>query len=208
MTAVKPKVFIVDDDPSVRDALKVFVEWAGYTVESCDSAKAFLENYTPKQSGCLLLDNLMPDMSGLELQRALQEQNISIPIIFLTAHGKVPASVKALKGGAIDFLEKPFDDKVLLKRIEEAIALDLKYRAEESMRAPIMTRYVQLTSREQEVMNLIVNGHPNKVIAKMLGVSSRTIEVHRAHIMKKMEATSLSELIGMAVKCGLFETTG
>jgi len=208
MTAVKPKVFIVDDDPSVRDALKVFVEWVGYTVESCDSAKAFLENYTPKQSGCLLLDNLMPDMSGLELQRALQEQNISIPIIFLTAHGKVPASVKALKGGAIDFLEKPFDDKVLLKRIEEAIALDLKYRAEEFMRAPIMTRYVQLTSREQEVMNLIVNGHPNKVIAKMLGVSSRTIEVHRAHIMKKMEATSLSELIGMAVKCGLFETTG
>lgn len=202
---VKPRVFIVDDDASVRDALKVFIEWAGYRVECFDSAGSFLDSYTPEQPGCLLLDNLMPEMSGLELQTVLRERNISLPIIFLTAHGKVPTSVKALKRGAIDFLEKPFDDKVLLKRIAEAIALDLKNREKEKRRAPIMARYLQLTPREQEVMKLIVNGHPNKTVGQMLGVSSRTVEVHRAHIMKKMQATSLSELIAMAVKCGLFD---
>jgi two-component system response regulator FixJ len=203
---VKPRVFIVDDDASVRDALKVFIEWAGYMVECYDSAEAFLDDYTPEQSGCLLLDNLMPEMSGLELQKVLRERNISLPVIFLTAHGKVPTSVKALKSGAIDFLEKPFDDKILLKRIREAIELDLKAREQENRRAPIVAQYVQLTPREQEVMKLIVSGHPNKTVGQILGVSSRTVEVHRAHIMKKMGATSLSELIAMAVKCGLFDS--
>lgn len=203
---VKPKVFVVDDDAAVRDALHLFIEWAGYTVESYNCAEAFLGAYSPEQPGCLLLDNLMPDMSGLELQTTLQERNISIPIIFLTAHGKVPTSVKALQRGAVDFLEKPFDDKVMLQRIEEAIAQDLKRRGENEKRSPVVERYVLLTPREQEVMKLVVNGHPNKAIAKILRVSSRTIEVHRAHIMKKMAATNLPELIGMAALCGLFDT--
>lgn len=201
----KGTVFIVDDDHSVRDALRVLVEWAGYRVKSYASAQAFLEQYMPDQPGCLLLDNIMPDMTGLELQGALAERESTLPIIFLTAHGQVPTSVKALKSGAIDFLEKPFDDKILLARIEEAIAQDLKSREIHDSRAPVVSRYSNLTPREQEVMKLIVSGHPNKAIGKMLGVSSRTVEVHRAHIMKKMQADSLSELIAMAVKCGLFD---
>jgi FixJ family two-component response regulator len=181
----------------VRDSLTLLIESTGQTVRSFASAEAFLNNYNPEQAGCLLLDVRMPSMSGLELQSELLRREISIPIIFLSGHAGIPDSAKAFRAGAVDFLEKPFDNDILLERIEEAIKKDIASREQLHEHREIQSRLNHLTVREQEVLSLIVKGHSNKEMARMLDISNRTIEAHRASIMEKMHANSLAELMVM-----------
>jgi two-component system, LuxR family, response regulator FixJ len=197
----EPTVFLVDDDPTVRDALGLFLESAGMAVKPYASAQDFLAEYRTEWPGCVVLDIRMPGMTGLELQDFLKARNIKIPIIFLTGHGDVPMSVKAFKAGAVDFIEKPFNDHVLLARIREAIEQDSQTRTNQTRIDEVRRRYVQLTPREKEVMRLVACGHSNKKIARQLDISHRTIDVHRARLMEKMQAHSLSELVNMAAIC-------
>ena len=195
---LQPTVFLIDDDPAIRDLLTLFLVRAGLTVESYASARLFLEAYNPDQPGCLVLDVSMPDMSGLELQEALSAKQIHIPIIFITGHGDIPMSVRAIKAGAVDFLEKPFKKEILLARVREALIEDAKTRQGDAEKATIRTRFARLTPREQEVMALVITGKSNKEIAKQLAISHRTVETHRARIMEKMATKSLPELITLA----------
>jgi RNA polymerase sigma factor (sigma-70 family) len=195
---LQPKVFLIDDDPAIRDLLTLFLARAGLTVESYASARLFLEAYNPDQPGCLVLDVSMPDMSGLELQEALSAKQIHIPIIFITGHGDIPMSVRAIKAGAVDFLEKPFKKEILLARVREALKEDAKTRQDDAEKASIRMRFARLTPREQEVMTLVIAGKSNKEIAKQLAISHRTVETHRARIMEKMATKSLPELITLA----------
>jgi two-component system response regulator FixJ len=197
----EPTVFLVDDDPTVRDALGLFLESTGMAVKPYASAQDFLEEYRTEWPGCVVLDIRMPGMTGLELQDFLKVRNIKIPIIFLTGHGDVPMSVKAFKAGAVDFIEKPFNDHVLLARIREAIEQDSQTRTNQARIDEVRRRYVHLTPREKEVMRLVVCGHSNKEIARQLDISHRTIDVHRARLMEKMLAHSLPELVNMAAIC-------
>lgn len=200
-------VFLVDDDEAVRDALNLALRAAGYAVETFASAEAYLENCDPGRPGCLVLDVNMPGMSGLELQQALAKRDIHTPIIFLTAHGDIPMSVQAVKAGAVDFLPKPFRSRELVERVREAIALDAASRHEKARSAFIRARYERLTPREREVMAVIAGGRSSKEAARELGVSHRTIEIHRARVMGKMEVDSLPELVAQALSCGLIELT-
>jgi len=188
-------VYLVDDEFSVRDSLTLLIESTGQAVRSFASAEAFLNNYDPEQKGCLLLDVRMPTMSGLELQGELLRREISIPIIFISGHAGIPDSAKAFRAGAVDFLEKPFDNEMLLARIEEAIKKDIASKEQLTEQREIQNRLDHLTAREKEVLSLIVRGHSNKEMAKMLDISNRTIEAHRASIMEKMHANSLAELM-------------
>lgn len=206
MTINKPRtplVHLVDDEFAVRDSLTILLESLGQSVRSYESAEDFLENYDPNQSGCLLLDVRMPSMSGLELQEELLKRNITLPIIFISGHADIPDSAKAFRAGAVDFLEKPFNNEILLKRIEEAIEKDITSREQLSEKQKILDRFNHLTAREKEVLTLIVTSHSNKEAAKILDISNRTIDVHRAHIMEKMQAESLAELMVMAIQCEL-----
>ncbi len=197
-------MYVVDDDAAVRSALELLLESVGHNVKSYASADAFLEAYKRQQPGCLVLDVKMPDMTGLELQETLVERLIRIPIIFITGHGDVPMSVKALKGGAEDFFEKPFDDQAFLDRVSEALAKDVELRRQEAEVEDIGLAYGQLTPREQQVMALVIEGKSSREIADALNLSPRTIEVHRARVMEKMGAGSLSELVAMAIACGVY----
>ncbi|MDD1643201.1 MAG: response regulator [Methylococcaceae bacterium] len=188
-------VYLVDDEFSVRDSLTLLIESTGQAVRSFASAEAFLNNYDPEQMGCLLLDVRMPTMSGLELQGELLRREISIPIIFISGHAGIPDSAKAFRAGAVDFLEKPFDNEMLLARIDEAIKKDIASKEQLIEYREIKNRLDHLTAREKEVLSLIVRGHSNKEMAKMLDISNRTIEAHRASIMEKMHANSLAELM-------------
>jgi FixJ family two-component response regulator len=188
-------VYLVDDEFSVRDSLTLLIESTGQAVRSFASAEAFLNNYDPEQMGCLLLDVRMPNMSGLELQGELLRREISIPIIFISGHAGIPDSAKAFRAGAVDFLEKPFDNEMLLARIDEAIKKDIASKEQLIEYREIKNRLDHLTAREKEVLSLIVRGHSNKEMAKMLDISNRTIEAHRASIMEKMHANSLAELM-------------
>jgi FixJ family two-component response regulator len=172
-------------------------------VETFESANAFIQSYYPGRSGCLLLDVRMPGMSGLELQEYLKVNQIAIPVIIITGHGDVPMAVRAMKAGAVDFIEKPFNDELLLESIRHAMAVDAKQRDMQSQRAEIATRLARLTPREHEVMLMVTNGKANKEIATGLGVSSKTVEAHRARVMEKMEADSLAELVRMAISANL-----
>ncbi len=201
--SVQPTVFLVDDDKAYRQSLRFLLESAGLTVADFPSAPAFLKAYNAAQPGCLVLDVRMPTMSGLELQEYLVEHRVNLPIIFITGHGDVPMSVKAIKGGAVDFIEKPFDDVLLIDRINEAFAKDSENRNVQNKIFDFKSRLLKLTSREQEVMALIIAGRSNKQIATQLDVSHRTVEVHRARIMDKMKAESIAELITMAVTYGV-----
>ncbi|PWB47719.1 MAG: DNA-binding response regulator [Nitrosomonadales bacterium] len=192
-----PTVFIVDDDAGMRSALYRLVRSAGMRAESFASALEFLAVYHSGCPGCLLLDVQMPRMGGLELQRRLKLERIDIPIIFLTAYGNVPAAVGAMKLGALDFLEKPFDNEELLDRLRQAIQMDAAARLKRRRHSQISQRLAQLTPREHEIMDMLVAGKPNKAIAGLLGLSVRTVETHRANIMDKMRAGSLSELVRM-----------
>ena len=197
MRANKPEalVYLVDDEYAVRDSLALLIESSGMTVRSFASALEFLDNYDPLQPGCLLLDVRMPAMSGLELQVELARREIVVPIIFISGHAGIPDSAKAFRAGAVDFLEKPFDNELLLQRIAEAIKKDLADREQRSEYRKIQNLLDYLTAREQEVLALIVSGHSNKAVAKILDISNRTVEAHRANIMEKTQVNSLAELM-------------
>jgi len=192
-------VFVVDDDQAIRNSLKWLIESVGMKVEAFESADAFIESYYPGRSGCLLLDVRMPGMSGLDLQEYFVSEGIRIPVIIITGHGDVPMAVRAMKAGAVDFIEKPFNDEVLLDSIRNALALEAEQRMEQAQRAEIAARLAHLTPRELEVMEMVTNGKSNKEIASSLGVSSKTVEAHRARVMEKMEAESLADLVKMAI---------
>jgi len=192
-------VFVVDDDQAMRNSLKWLIESVGLTVKTYASADEFINDYYPGRAGCLLLDVRMPGMSGLELQEQFVEQQIKIPIIIITGHGDVPMAVRAMKAGAVDFIEKPFNDELLLESIRNALIKDVDQRNVQSVRADIATRLAHLTPREHEVMEMVTSGRANKDIAKTLGVSSKTMEAHRARVMEKMQASSLAELVKMAI---------
>jgi len=205
---VSPQVFLVDDDDAYRRSLRFLLESAGFPVRDYDSAEAFLRDYRPEMPGCLVLDLRMPGLSGIELQERLRHDGVELPIIFITGHGDVPVSVQAMKSGALDFLEKPFDDAQLVERIREAFEIDARRRAQRSERDRIAERLARLTRREREVLSLLVQGLSNKEVAERLEVSHRTVEVHRARIMHKMEAGSLAELVQAAVRYGLDQAQG
>ncbi|MEW8012952.1 MAG: response regulator transcription factor [Candidatus Thiodiazotropha sp.] len=198
-----PTVFVVDDDQAMRNSLKWLIESVSMQVETFESADAFIKSYYPGRSGCLLLDVRMPGMSGLELQEYLRANQIAIPVIIITGHGDVPMAVRAMKSGAVDFIEKPFNDELLLESIRYALALDVKQRDMQKQRAEIATRLARLTPREHEVMVMVTNGKANKEIASSLGVSAKTVEAHRARVMEKMQANSLAELVRMAISANL-----
>jgi two-component system response regulator FixJ len=192
-------VFVVDDDQAMRNSLKWLIESVGLTVRTYAAADEFIKDYYPGRAGCLLLDVRMPGMSGLELQEQFIEQQIKIPIIIITGHGDVPMAVRAMKAGAVDFIEKPFNDELLLESIRNALIRDVDQRTAQSTRADIATCLAHLTPREHEVMEMVTSGRSNKDIAKTLGVSSKTVEAHRARVMEKMQASSLAELVKMAI---------
>jgi two-component system response regulator FixJ len=194
---LEPLVYLVDDEYAVRDSLALLIESTGQTVKSFASAEAFLTHYNPEQPGCLLLDVRMPSMSGLELQDELLRREISIPIIFISGHAGIPDSAKAFRAGAVDFLEKPFDNEILLKRIEEALNKDITSREQLNEHREIQKHLAHLTVREKEVLSLVFRGYSNKETARILDISNRTVEAHRASIMEKMQANSLAELMVM-----------
>ena len=191
----RPTVFIVDDDPAVREGLSRLVRSAGYPVECFETAAAFLETWRDGRPGCLVTDIRMPGMSGLELQERMRAQGSSIPTIVLTGFGDVPGAVRALKGGALDFLQKPFEPDVLLVRIAEAFKEDARVRKASAKAAEVRSRLTRLTPREREVMAHVIDGKANKVIALELGISERTVELHRGRVMRKVGARSVAQLI-------------
>ncbi|GMQ75866.1 MAG: oxygen response regulator transcription factor FixJ [Gammaproteobacteria bacterium] len=192
-------VFVVDDDQAVRESLALLVQSVGLEAETFASAGDFLDAYRPDRHGCLITDIRMPGMSGLELQERLSADGHHIPIIVLTGFGDVPTAVRALKGGAVDFVEKPFNPQSLLDLVQQAIIRDAEIREQAARAAALAERMALLTPREQEVMELVVTGKANKVIAIDLSISERTVELHRGRIMKKMQARSLAELMRMVL---------
>lgn len=196
-------VFIVDDDDAVRSALRLLIRSVGLQAISFASADEFLASYDARQPGCLVLDVRMPGMSGLELQQELNKRGATIPVIFITGHGDVPMAVEAMQHGAADFLQKPFGDQDLLDRVRKALANDAEARASMAVLAVTRQRLESLTPRETEVMRLVTRGKANKVIGAELGVSQRTVEIHRAHVMEKMQARSLAELVRMVMDAGI-----
>ncbi|MCB1887818.1 MAG: response regulator transcription factor [Rhodocyclaceae bacterium] len=188
-------VYIVDDDEALRDSLAWLLDSAGYATESFDSAEAFLETYSESMAGCLLLDVRMPGMSGLELYERLRELHATLPVVFITGHGDVPMAVAALKRGAADFIEKPFNDEAMLRLVEQCLTNEREHRSRRRQDAEVARRLDQLTQREREVLELIIVGKLNKQIADTLGISIKTVEVHRARVMEKMGVASLAELV-------------
>ena len=197
-----PVVFIVDDDEAVRSSLRLLLKSVGLVPAALGSAGEFLDNYDPAQPGCLVLDVRMPEMSGLELQEKLNLQGAVIPVIFITGHGDVPMAVEAMQAGAFDFLQKPFRDQDLIDRIQRALERDRTNRAGLNERSLIRERLDSLTPREREVLALVTSGKPNKIMAADLGVSQRTVEIHRAHVMEKMGASSFAQLVRMIMNHG------
>ena len=196
----EPTVFIVDDDDAVRDSLRMLVKSLNVRAETFASATEFLGKFDMERPGCLVLDIRMPGMSGLELQKRLHEQGAVLPIIFITGHGDVPMAVEAMQNGAVDFIQKPFRDQELLDRINEAMEQDSTNRQGLLQKHDIAARMETLTQREHEVMDLVAAGRANKVIAGDLGVSQRTVEIHRARVMEKMQARSLADLVRMVMQ--------
>ena len=198
---MKLPIFLVDDDAAVRDALCLYLEATGFAVRTFDSAETFLGEIDEMGRGVLVLDQRMTGMSGLELQSELKVRGVEMPTIFITGHGDVPMSVRAMKEGATDFLEKPFRNSDLLASIEQVLAQDAVKMENYLYQAGVREKYDSLTPREKEVMEHIVRGLPNKSVAQMLGVSMRTIEAHRGRVMEKMDARSLPDLVRMADSC-------
>jgi two-component system, LuxR family, response regulator FixJ len=200
-------VFVVDDDAAVRQGLRFMLRAAGYSVEAFRSARAFLESYDPRQGGCLLLDVQMPQMTGPELQQQLNIRGWRIPVIFITGHGSVSLAIAAMRAGAFDFIEKPLREEALLESIERALHWNDQAYEERLERAAVQARADLLSPREREVFELVAAGEPNKVIARRLGISFRTVELHRAHIFEKLQARNLSDLIRMGIIMNLTPRT-
>jgi FixJ family two-component response regulator len=196
----KPIVFVVDDDSSVREALDSLIRSIGLNVQLFGTTEEFLRAKRPDAPGCLVLDIRLPGLSGLDFQREMAKSNIYLPVIFITGHGDVPMSVRAMKAGAIEFLAKPFRDQDLLDAIHTGIELDRSRRQTSATVAKLRNHFASLTSREREIMHRVVSGRPNKQIAAELKLSEFTVKVHRAHVMRKMKAKSLADLVRMADK--------
>ena len=194
-----PTVFVVDDDEGVRNSLRFLLKSVGLATRALSSAGEFLDTYKPSQAGCLVLDVRMPGMSGLELQQQLNLRGAVIPVIFITGHGDIPMAVEAMQQGAFDFLQKPFRDQDLIDRIQRALERDARNRTALDQHARIRERLDSLTPREREVLALMTRGKPNKIMAAELGVSQRTVEIHRARVMEKSGASSLAQLVRMVM---------
>jgi FixJ family two-component response regulator len=206
MSTKQSLVFIIDDDPSVRESIESLLRSVGHTVRSFASTREFMLYERPNVPGCLILDIRLPGRSGLEFQRELVESDIRLPIVFITGHGDVPMSVTAMKAGAIEFLTKPFRDQDLLDAVHRGLELDRDRRAEAAMLAELWQRFDSLTPREREVMALVAAGRLNKQIAAELDLSEITVKVHRAQVMRKMEAKSLPDLVRFADRLALDTT--
>ena len=202
MPRPEPTVFVVDDDRAMRDSLSWLLDSVGLRVRSYATAAEFLADHDPAQPGCLVLDVRMPGMSGLDLQAELARRGVELPTIVITGHAEVSMAVRAVKAGALDFIEKPFSDQLLLDRVRQALEIDLEVREVRRRREDALRRLATLTAREREVLNLVVAGKANKEIASELGVSPKTVEVHRAHVMSKMCVDSLAELIRITLLAG------
>lgn len=195
-------VHVIDDDVAVRQSMAFLLSTAGYAVRVHESATAFLKSLPGADSGCIVTDVRMPGMDGLELQSRLKAMNVALPVIVITGHGDIGLAVQAMKAGAVDFIEKPFDDDILLAAIRSALARSLHNVEREAQVAEIGRRLSSLSDRERDVLEGLVAGKPNKIIAHGLGISARTVEVYRANVMTKMRADSLSELVRMAILAG------
>ena len=197
-------VHVVDDDEAVRDSVAFLLRSAQIEVEVYESAVAFLGK-AASATGCVVTDVRMPEMSGIDLMRRLKELGITLPVIVMTGHGDVPLAVEAMKAGAVDFIEKPFNDETMLTAVRAALARGEAVGKRDAERAEIEQRLNSLSGREHEVLLGLVRGHPNKIIAHELGISPRTVEIYRANVMTKMDAPSLSDLVRMALIAGIFE---
>jgi FixJ family two-component response regulator len=200
-------VFVVDDDVSVRESLELLIRWAGWQPETFASAHAFLARPRTAVPSCLVLDVSLPGLNGLELQQRVAVERTDLPIIFITGHGDVPMTVQAMKAGAVEFLTKPFHDQEMLDAIHAAIERDRQRRRQALLMAELRERYVTLTERERQIMTLVVVGRANKQIAAELNLSEMTVKVHRGQAMRKMQAESLPELVRMADRLGVTNTT-
>jgi FixJ family two-component response regulator len=204
MATAESIVFVIDDDPSFCRSIEMLIGSAGFRVQTFNSAEEFLRSRHPDLPACLLLDVRLPHLSGLDLQRELTKAGLQIPIIFITGHGDIPMTVQAMKAGAIEFLTKPFREQDLLDGIRRAINSDRASRLQREKLSDLRGRYQELTSREREVMARVVTGMLNKQIADALGITEKTIKVHRGHLMRKMGVNSLAELVRTAEKLGIF----
>jgi FixJ family two-component response regulator len=203
MTAAEAMVFVVDDDVGTRESLKNLIRSVGLRVEAFASAQDFLRSTRPDAPGCLVLDVRLPGLSGLDLQKRMAEVELAIPIVFITGHGDIPMSVRAMKAGAVEFLTKPFRDQELLDAIQQALERDRNAREQRAEIEELRSRYRLLTPREREVMALVVTGLLNKQVAGELGTSEASVKVHRQHVMEKMRAGSLAALVRMADRVGV-----
>ena len=197
MSLKPPMVFVVDDDSGVRSSIRVLLKSVGIATTAFSSAREFLAAYDAGQPGCLVLDIRMPGMSGMELQLELNRMGAVLPVLFITGHGDVPMAVEAMQQGAFDFLQKPFRDQDLIHRVQKALERDGEHRIALRQTETIKSRLETLTPREREVLELLAQGHQNKVMAADLGLSQRTVEIHRANVMDKMQARSVAQLVRM-----------
>ena len=195
-----PIAYVVDDDESIRTLWRWLMESNGIAVRAFATAAEFIESYRNGDAGCLVLDLKLPGMSGLELQEYLKRKDIEIPVVFVTGHGDVPAAVSAIKGGAVDFIQKPFSHREVLSIIEKAFQGDAEIRERRARQSRIAGRLATLTEREQEVLQRVIEGKPNKIIAAELDISMKTVEFHRAKVMEKMGVTSVAELVQFAMQ--------